>query len=188
MIHLVLRALTRHPGILARSSLMWFSWLGGAKTSRMFPQNCPLLPFTASCRLPRLQKLPFIFWWEMSGPAFLWPIAQGIYQSGVLLWTIRQRGKITDAVFLTRAINRSGGEEPEITCMGTAPPRGAGSSELLSPFSVSFVQTLLGHNLTRLYADTLQVFRAGTEAKSSLCPLGTLATEGLLRGLDSSLT
>lgn len=63
---------------------------------------------TASCRLPCLQKLPFVFWWEMSGPALLWPIAEGIRLSGVLLWTIRQRGKTTDTVFLTRAIGQKG--------------------------------------------------------------------------------
>lgn len=37
LIHLVLRALTRHPGTLARSSLMWFAWLNGDKTSRTAP-------------------------------------------------------------------------------------------------------------------------------------------------------
>lgn len=108
MIHLVLRALTRHPGTLARSSLMWFARLGRDKISRMFPWNCPLLPHTASCRLPCLQKLLFVFWWEMSGPALLRPIAEGIRLFGVLLWTIRQRGKTTDTVFLTSAIGQKG--------------------------------------------------------------------------------
>lgn len=109
LIHLVLRALTRHPGTLAKSSLMWFAQPGGDKTSRSFPWNCPLLPRTASYRLPCLQKLPVIFWWEMSGPALLWPIAEGIWPLGVLLWTIRQRGKT-----IPHQSNMSEGEGPKL--------------------------------------------------------------------------